>query len=145
MVPLLPSTTESVAAVNDTVGCAGGGTFTALGRWVDAAHGGTGTPWEASLHVPHAARAQRPPARLPCPLTSATSSLVIVTVAAAGDPRVAPDGDDSVTVKVSLASTRVSPITGTLTTMLVVPAGKDSVPEVAVKSVPEVAVPAAVA
>ena len=45
---------------------------------------------------------------------------------------VAPLGDDSVSVKVSLASTAVSPDTCTLTTLDVSPAAKVSVPLAAV-------------
>jgi hypothetical protein len=73
------------------------------------------------------------------------SSLVIVTVAVDGVPSVAPLGADSATVNVSLGSTTVSPIIGTLIVLLVCPAVNVRVPEVAVKSMPDVAVPGAVA
>jgi hypothetical protein len=73
------------------------------------------------------------------------SSLTIVTVAVDGVPSVAPVGADSATVNVSSASITVSPMTGTLMFLLTSPAAKVRVPEVAVKSLPDVAVPGAVA
>jgi hypothetical protein len=71
--------------------------------------------------------------------------LAIVTVAVDGVPSVAPLGADSATVNVSLASTTVSPVTETLIVLLVSPAANVRVPEAAVKSLPDVAVPGAVA
>ena len=58
---------------------------------------------------------------------------------------VAPEGLDSVTVKVSLASTAVSARMGTLICWEITPGAKVSVPVVAVKSDPAVAVPLVVA
>jgi hypothetical protein len=79
------------------------------------------------------------------PTVMATSSLLIVTVAVDGVPSVAPVGADSATVNVSLASNTVSPMIGTLIVLLVSPAANVSVPEAAVKSLPDVAVPEDVA
>ncbi len=75
----------------------------------------------------------------------ATSSLVMVPVAV---PRemVAPVGLDSATVKVSVGSTAVSPMTLTVTVCEVTPPGLNvRVPVLPVKSAPAVAVPLAVA
>ena len=60
-------------------------------------------------------------------------------------PIVPPDGADSVTVNVSSASSRTSPLTSTVTVLLVSPAAKVTVPPPAVKSAGAVAVPTAVA
>jgi hypothetical protein len=60
-------------------------------------------------------------------------------------PSVAPDGDDSLTVNTSVASTVVSPVTVTATKRVVAPAVNVNVPDTAVKSLPAVAVPDAVA
>ena len=78
------------------------------------------------------------------PGTTAVSSLVMVPVAVAV-PSVAPVGADSVTVRVSVGSTVVSPVTATLTCWESTPGAKVMVPDVAVKSAPAVAVPLAVA
>ena len=61
----------------------------------------------------------------------ATSSLVMVAVAVALET-VAPVGLERVTVKVSLGSTVVSPVTLTATVWRVTPAANVTVPEVAV-------------
>ena len=61
----------------------------------------------------------------------ATSLSMIVPVAAAV-AMVAPDAPASLTEKVSLASTTVSPITGMVIVLLVSPAAKVSVPVLAV-------------
>ena len=74
---------------------------------------------------------------------AATSSFLMVAVAVARD-RVAPLELVSATVKVSSGSTAVSPVTLTVTVWAVTPGAKVSVPELAVKSVPAVAVPLAV-
>jgi hypothetical protein len=60
-------------------------------------------------------------------------------------PRVAPDGDDSVTENVSFGSTVVSPATVTATSCVFTLGPKVSVPDAATKSDPEVADPDAVA
>ena len=63
--------------------------------------------------------------------SGAVSSLVMVPIAVPS-AMVAPLGDDSVRVSVSLASTAVSPDTCTLTTFEVSPAAKVTVPVAAV-------------
>ena len=68
---------------------------------------------------------------VPVPAAVEASSLVIVPVAVAL-VRVAPEGLDRVTVRVSLDSTAVSPRTPTVMFCVVTPGAKVRVPDVAV-------------
>jgi hypothetical protein len=64
-----------------------------------------------------------------CPAGTVSSS-TIVTVAVAGEPRIAPEGSLKLTVKVSLFSKSASLITGMMKLLLASPAAKRSVPAV---------------
>ncbi len=114
----------------------------------------TGLPCASTIWLPEVCRK---PAAMPAepgsvadasemlmPGVVVTSSLVMVPVAV---PRemVAPVGLDSATVKVSVGSTAVSPVTLTVMVWEVTPAAKVRVPVALVKSAPAVAVPLAVA
>src|SRR5438552_3256827 len=87
-----------------------------------------------------------PPTLPQVPFSNATegSSLLMVPYPV-GWPIVAPAGDDNLTVNNSGTSTVASPLIVTPTKRVVAPAVKVNVPDVAVKSLPDVAVPDAVA
>ena len=77
------------------------------------------------------------------PPTPVPSSVMVVVDEAV--PRVAPEGADRLTVKVSLPSNVASLVIATVTVCEVTPGAKVSVPVPPVKSAPAVAVPLAVA